>query len=149
MKLIGGLSVSSLSQGALSGGQEMSLPMTEVFNITRYDRLSGSGSPPASSAARRGRTSPATSTPAWDQPSTARKPNHGDEGEVRGTAPYFSNLDATGTTAPKTNGAMFSPNRVDSFGWGLRLDCRAGVSRQCPVADTPLPAGPRALESAI
>ena len=89
------------------------MPMREVFNITRYDRLSGSG---CSARFKRGAAQPDITGdfdtgvgPAIDGPYA----NHGDDGEVRGErgAPYFSNLDATGP-APKTNGAMFSPNRV-------------------------------------
>jgi uncharacterized protein (TIGR02600 family) len=111
VKLIGGLSVASLGEGALSGGREMSLPMSEVFNITRYDRLSGSGS---DARFRRGAARPDITGdfdtgvgPAVDGPYT----NHVDNGEFRGAAPYFSSLDASGTE-PAASAAAFAPNRL-------------------------------------
>ena len=111
VRLIGGLSLSSLSQGALAGGREMTMSMKDVFNITRYDRLSGN-------TFKRGLARPDVTGdfdtgvgPCIDGPYTGR----GDDGEVRGAigggAPYFSHLDAT-SAVPKTNPAIFSPNRV-------------------------------------
>ena len=86
VRLVGGLSLRALSQGAISGGQEMRMPMRDVFNITRYDHLSGSG---RSARYKRGAAQPDITGdfdtgvgPAIDGPYA----NHGDDGEVRGRA---------------------------------------------------------------
>ena len=134
VKLVGGLSLRTLSQGAISGGKEMRMPMREVFNITRYDHLSGSG---RSARYRRGAAQPDITGdfdtgvgPAIDGPYA----NHGDDGEVRGAsgggAPYFSNLDATSTN-PKTNAAMFAPNRVIPSA-GVFGSLSSGVAENVP-----------------
>jgi hypothetical protein len=111
VRFIGGFPEASLAEGALSGGREMSLPMRDVFNMTRYDWLGGSG---LSARFRRGAARPDITGdfdtgmgPCIDGPYI----NHGDAGEVRGPVPYFSELNAT-TAIPKLNSAFFSPNRV-------------------------------------
>ena len=84
----------------------MSMPMAEVFNTTRYDRSSDAT---ASSAARRGRTSPAISTPESARPWTARTSDRGDDGEV---------------PARKRGGAVFLQSRRRSRKRRAQGQCR-------------------------